>query len=93
MECAASSGYYLYFSGRRDVFRRPVRIGGHRGWALRSEIRVDDPRIRADGDVVEVIVLDTGDRGRLSYFAGFVPIGDRARLAVLDQTIAGLQVD
>lgn len=51
------------------------------------------PAVQASGDVVEVIVLRTDPPGRLSYFAGFVPIGDQSRLQILDATIAGLRVD
>ena len=93
MQCIASSAYYRYFTGRTDRFSKPVTIDGHSGWALRSEVRVDNPDVRASGDVVEVIVLDTGKPGELSFFAGFVPIGDQARLAILDATIADIRVD
>ncbi|WP_195908897.1 DUF2510 domain-containing protein [Microlunatus sp. Gsoil 973] len=93
MQCIASSAYYRYFTGRTDRFARAVTVDGHRGWALRSEVRVDNPDVRAEGDVVEVIVLNTGRSGELSFFAGFIPIGDHDRLAVLDSTIAGIRVD
>jgi hypothetical protein len=93
MQCIASSGYYDNFTGRKDVQSRAVTIDGHSGWALRSEIRVDKPGLSVEGDVAEVIVVDTGVTGRLSFFAGFVPIGDSGRIATMDRAIAGLQVD
>jgi hypothetical protein len=93
MQCIASSGYYSDFTGRKDVSSRSVSIGGRKGWALRSEIRVDKPGLSVDGDVAEVIVVDTGTPGGLSFFAGFVPIGDQDRIAVLDRTITSLRVD
>lgn len=93
MQCIASSAYYEYFTGRKDDFAKPFSLDGRSGWAMRSQVRVDDPQVRAAGDVVEVIVLKTGTPGQLSFFAGFVPIGDQNRLKILDQTIAGMRVD
>ncbi|WP_168207601.1 DUF2510 domain-containing protein [Microlunatus elymi] len=93
MQCTATSGYYQHRTGVKTLSSKRFTLAGHSGWAIRSEIRVDDPRVHAEGDVVEVIVLDTGDAGRLSFFAGFVPIGDAARIDTLDNTIAGLRVD
>ncbi|SDS17884.1 DUF2510 domain-containing protein [Microlunatus soli] len=92
MQCIASSGYYSQFTGRKDVFSKKVTVDGHPGWALRSEIRVDNPDLSVEGDVAEVIVVDTGTAGQLSFFGGFVPIGDQPRIRTLDDTIAGLQV-
>jgi hypothetical protein len=93
LQCIASSVYYRYFTGRKDIFSKPFQLDGRSGWALRAEVRVDDPNVRAAGDVVEVIVLDTGTPGQLSFFAGFVPIGDQARLRLLNDTIAGIRVE
>lgn len=93
MQCIASSAYYEYFTDRKDLFSKPFRLDGRSGWAMRSQVRVDDPRVHASGDVVEVIVLNTGTPGELSFFAGFVPIGDQNRLKLLDQTIATMRVD
>ncbi|SDS17953.1 DUF2510 domain-containing protein [Microlunatus soli] len=93
LQCIASSFYYEYFTGRKDLSSKRFALDGHSGWSIRSEIRVDDPAVQAAGDVVEVIVLDTGDADRLSLFAGFVPIGDAARISQLDEVISGLRVD
>ena len=93
MQCIASSGYYHYFTGRRNLFSKSFSLDGRAGWAIRSEVRVDDPQVQAAGDVVEVIVLKTGTPGQLSFFAGFVPIGDQNRIGVLDDTIAGMRLD
>ena len=92
MQCLASSFYYAYFTGRTDVFAKKITVDGHTGWALRSQIHVDDPDVTATGDLVEVIVLPTGDAGKLSLFTGFVPIGDQQRIRLLDRAIADLRV-
>ena len=93
MQCIASSAYYDGFTGRKNVFSKAVTIDGHQGWALRSQIFVDEPpNLSVPGDTAEVIVVDTGIPGQLSFFAGFVPIGDQGRTQSLDQSIASLQV-
>jgi hypothetical protein len=93
MQCIASSGFYSQFIGRKDISSRAVTIDGHRGWSLRTEIRVDNSHLSVPGDVAEVIIVDTGEQGTLSFFTGFVPIGDRPRQQILDRVIADLQVD
>jgi len=93
MQCIASSAYYLGFTGRKKVFSKAVTIDGQRGWALRSQIFVDQPPdLSVPGDTAEVIVVNTGTPNQLSFFAGFVPIGDQNRLNLLDSAIAGIQV-
>jgi len=92
MQCIASSAYYEGYTGRKNVFSKAITVDGHRGWALRTQIFVDEPpNLSVPGDTAEVIVVDTGTPGRLSFFAGFVPIGDQGRTQLLDQAIAGLQ--
>lgn len=93
VECIASSAFYKGFTGRKDVFSKAVTVDGHPGWALRSQIFVDQPTdLPVPGDTVEFVVVDTGTRGQLSFFSGFVPIGDHARTEQLNQVIAGLKV-
>lgn len=93
MQCIASSAYYVGFTGRKNVFGKAVTIDGHQGWALRSQIFVDEPPdLSVPGDTAEVIVVDTGTSGQLSFFAGFVPIGDQLRTQSLDRAVASLQV-
>lgn len=92
MECIASSSYYLDFTGRQDIRSRAVSISGRQGWELRSRILVDKPGLSVPGDIAEVIVVPGSAPGRLSFFVGFVPIGDQGRVTTLDRTIAGLTV-
>lgn len=93
MQCIASSDYYEGFTGRKDVFSKAVTVDGHQGWALRSQIFVDEPpNLSVPGDTAEVVVVDTGTSGQLSFFSGFVPIGDQERTQLLDQAIASLRV-
>lgn len=94
MSCFASSSFYQGITGRSDVRSQAVTIGGHQGWWLRSEVRVNyaaDPQI--PGDVVDLVVLDTGDPAWLSVWEGNATIGDAATQALVDQTRASIQVD
>lgn len=93
MQCIATSGYYIDVQSRKDKASRAVKVDGKPGWELRSEIRVDKSGLSVEGDVVDVIVVDTGTKGSLSMFVGAVPIGDEARMATLEHTIKDLQVD
>lgn len=93
MDCLVTSGYYSHFSGRKDVSARRVTVDGRQGWAIRSEIQVDDPQVEAAGDVVDVVVVDTGSPEALSMFIGTVPIGDEKLIKILDDRVADLAVD
>lgn len=93
MSCFATSNYYQGFSGRKDLISEPVTIDGHKGWRLRSEIHVEMPLLpQVDGDVVDVIVIDSGSPESLGVFVSSYTIGDDGRGALVDQAIAGLRV-
>ena len=93
MQCSVTSVFYSGFVGRKDLFARPIRVDGKKGWALRSEIRVETPRTTLDGDVVEVIIVDLGRPESLAMFWAAVPIGDDKLLHQLDTIVAALAVD
>lgn len=92
MQCIASSGFYTQFESRKDLSSKKVTVDGHPGWSLRSEIRVGNESLSVPGDVAEVIIVDSGEPDTLSFFVGFVPIGDQDRIQILDRTIADLRV-
>lgn len=91
MHCETSSAGYLYFTHRQDLQSRTVTVDGHPGWALRSNVYVNDPGLSVPGDVVEVVVVDLGAGESLATFIGCAPIGDSRRIALLDATIADLR--
>lgn len=93
MQCIASSVYYQTFESREDLRSGAVTVDGTSGWSIRSEVRVSRSDIEADGDVVEVIVVDTGVQNQLAIFCGFVTIGEQDQIATLDATIDSLTVD
>ena len=93
MSCFASSRYYQGFTGRQDLLSEPVTIDGHHGWRIRSEIRVSISALpQVQGDVVDIIVVDTGSTDSLSLFLSSYTIGDTGRGSLVDQCIASLRV-
>ncbi|HET9127597.1 MAG TPA: DUF2510 domain-containing protein [Propionibacteriaceae bacterium] len=93
LSCYATSSYYRGFTGRSDVVSQAVSVDGHPGWHLRSQVRVvypEDPSIT--GDVVDIIVVDTGDPRMLSYWEGNATIGDQPVQRQIDQVAASLTV-
>ncbi|SDS17939.1 DUF2510 domain-containing protein [Microlunatus soli] len=91
-QCIASSTFYRGFQGRHDVYSKRHDVDGEPGWAVRTEIRVDDAGDDLEGDVSEAIVVDTGEQGTLSFFWGCVPIDDTARLEQLEAVMHDLRV-
>lgn len=91
MQCTASSSFYRDFASRNDLSTREVTVGGHKGYAIRAEIFIDNPDYTTKGDVVEVIVLDVGSPEALGMYMGAVPIGDKDLMAQLDATAKDLR--
>lgn len=93
MQCVITSGLYPYFTGRVPVWSKAVTVDGRRAWSIRAEIRVKDPTLKTKGDLVEVIVVDTGSPESLSMFIGAVDIGNTSLRATMDSTIENLRVE
>ena len=93
MACTAPSPMYVGFTDRTDLTTRAVKVDGHPGYAIRSEIRVNDPSTTQTGDVVEVIVVDGDSPESLGMFWACVPLGDPVALAQLDEVVRQLRVD
>lgn len=93
MSCFATSAYYKGYTGREDLTDESVTIDGHKGWHLRSNIRVDDPSLPdIPGDRMDIVVVDTGQSGSLAVYAGWATIGDSSREQLVDQAITTLHV-
>lgn len=92
MQCVITSGLYPHLTDRRDTWSKAVTVDGHPAWSVRADIEIDDPRLDATGDTVEVIVVDTGSPESLSMFIGAANIGDKPLQRALDTTISKLRV-
>ena len=92
MECFASSGYYIGFTGREDIIPgQQISISGHPAWHIQSNIYVNGYPV--PGDVVDIIVVDLGtDKDHLGLFFSSCSIGDAARCALVESAISTLSV-
>ncbi|MGO4956507.1 DUF2510 domain-containing protein [Luteococcus sp. Sow4_B9] len=92
MSCFATSGYYSGFIGRKDLQSKAVDIDGKKGWHLRSEVYVEMPDLpQVEGDVIDVIVVDTGSPESLGVFVSSATIGDAETLAEIDDSISRMR--
>ncbi|WP_022909629.1 DUF2510 domain-containing protein [Aestuariimicrobium kwangyangense] len=93
MSCFASSGYYRGFTGRTDVVSEAITIDGHQAYHLRSEIFVGDQGPDIKGDVVDVVVVDTGNPESVGVYVNSATIDDSATQAEVDRSMASIKVD
>lgn len=79
MDCLASSGLYLGFTGREDLLDESFTLDGHGGWRMTAEVHVGN---QGDilGDVVDVIVLDLGNPDKLAVFISCATIDNKKNL-------------
>lgn len=80
LQCMTSSDMYEGFSGTTDVEVGPVTVDGHDAYSILTEVRVDNPEVQAEGDVTQVVVVDTGDPASYGLYISVVPIGDQAEI-------------
>lgn len=93
MDCFASSQYYEEFSGRNVVSDQQVTIDGHQGWWVREQVHVRIPQLpQVDGDVVDVVVVNTGASDFLGLYFNSATIGDSARQKLVDQARESIRV-
>ncbi|WP_211223184.1 DUF2510 domain-containing protein [Propionicicella superfundia] len=93
MQCLASSDFYNGFRGRTDVFSKEVTISGKRAWHIRSEIRVTGHESQQiEGDVIDVIVVDTQQGEYLSLYQTSATIGRSDIQKLVDAATSSLAV-
>lgn len=89
---AASDSFYRSFESRTDLVSEAVTIGGHSGWQITSELRINDPQINQEGDHATVIVVETDTPGEYGLFVSVVPIGDQQLIDQQESVVGSLQV-
>jgi hypothetical protein len=76
MQCLTSSDrIYSGFDTRTDLKNEAITVDGKPAHRITSEIRVTDPRVKVEGDVTDVIVVDTGDPDSYGLYIGMAAIG------------------
>lgn len=92
MECIASSGLFMGFSGREDLRDEGFNLGDKVGWRITADVFVDN---QGDilGDVVDIIVLDLGDPDHFSVFISCATIDHQSNLAEVERATESLRIE
>lgn len=90
---AGSPDLYNHFTGREDLSSGEITIDGQEAFQITSELRVDDPDLTVEGDVSQVIVVDTGDAETFGLYLTVVPIGDDELIAQQEAAVGRIRVD
>ncbi|TYL49905.1 DUF2510 domain-containing protein [Nocardioides sp. BGMRC 2183] len=94
MACMANNPeLYSGFTGMTELESKAMKVDGHDAYSLIAELRVDDARIKAEGDQVQVVVVDTGHDRLYGLYIYAVPIGDDKLIALQEQTIGKVTVN
>lgn len=94
-QCIASSDFYTACPAvtPRRVHSRAVTVDGRPGYSVRTDVGCqsrDYPEIH--GDVLEVIIVDTGSAELLGMYVGTATLEHQPTLDALDSAIASLRV-
>ncbi|WP_181407508.1 DUF2510 domain-containing protein [Nocardioides sambongensis] len=93
MACMANNpALYSGFTGMTELESGPMKVDGHDAYSLVSELRVDVDGLEAEGDQVQVVVVDTGDDRLYGLYIFAVPIGDDELIALQEETIGEVTV-
>lgn len=94
MACMArSTDLYQYFTGREDLSSEAISVDGNDAHQITANLRVDDPNISLEGDVAQVVVVDTGDPDTFGVYITVVPIGDAKLISKQAAMVAEIDVD
>ena len=92
MSCMASSDLYIGFTGREDFRNQEYTLDGRSGWRITANVYVDNQGA-IKGDVVDIIVLDTGRADGFSVFISCATIDDRTNLDEVAAATDSLRVE
>lgn len=94
MQCVSSSSFYSSLVRVEPVWDKKVAVSGHDAWSVRVKIFCDvqgHPEIK--GDVVDVIVVETGAPDMLGMYFGSATIDDPTTMNAMESSISSLRVD
>lgn len=94
MTCMAQSkDLYNHFTGREDLGSGEITVDGNDAYQITAELRVDDPDLTVEGDVAQVIVVDTGDPDQFGLYITVVPIGNQELIRQQEAMVDRITVD
>ncbi len=93
MQCLTGSDkVYRGFTGRTDTVNEETTVDGKPAYRITSEIRVTDPEVTVEGDVTDVVVVDTGDPSTYGIYIGMATIGQDDLISTNDSVLDQLEV-
>lgn len=92
IDCLIFYVYFRGFTGAKTVSSEPFSVDGHPGHRIRVEVTVDNEGPDIPGDVLDLIVVDTGDPDAWGIYLATVTIGDQVTQADVDAVIGDLHV-
>lgn len=94
MTCMSqSTELYSHFTGREDLSSGALTVDGNDAFQITSELRVDDPDLKVEGDVAQVIVVDMGNSDMFGLYITVVPIGDQKLIRQQEAMVGKITVD
>ncbi|WP_408897723.1 DUF2510 domain-containing protein [Nocardioides sp. R1-1] len=94
MQClTGSDDVYRGFTGRTDVIHEETTVAGKPAYRITAEVRVSDPQVTVEGDVTDVIVVDTGDAESYGIYIGMATIGRGDLIATNESVLGRIAVD
>ncbi|MDF1486912.1 DUF2510 domain-containing protein [Tessaracoccus caeni] len=74
MSCMASSTMFQGYRYRDVLESSAYVVDGHEGWRLRANVYVDNQPKEIQGDTVDIVVLELGEKDQLSVFVSCATI-------------------
>ncbi|WP_370246961.1 DUF2510 domain-containing protein [Nocardioides sp.] len=68
-------------------------VDGVAAWSVSGEVRVDEPELGIEGDLMRIVVVDLGEDRPWGMFLSVAPLGQDAELATQQALVEGLGVD
>lgn len=93
LSCSVRAPFYTSITSAQQLRSSRITVQGLPAWELRTEVRVNDPKAPVPGDILDIIVVDTGSPESFAMFWATAPIGDADALTQLETTITELEVD
>ncbi|MDO4784963.1 MAG: DUF2510 domain-containing protein [Propionibacteriaceae bacterium] len=91
LECLSTSYYYRELDHNQVLEDREHNIGGRPGWIVRANMWNRQPH-EVLGDEIIILVVDTGQEGKLALFHAEAPIGDIPRTNLINRALDSVQL-
>ncbi|TNM38640.1 DUF2510 domain-containing protein [Nocardioides albidus] len=93
MQClTGSDSVYRGFTGRTDKTNEAITVDGKPAHRITAEVRVTDPEITVEGDLTDVVVVDTGDPAAYGLYIGMAALGHDDLISANEAVIGEIKV-